>query len=97
MQTLKRIFIKDTPVLALKILKRGMGVYFGSPFHGYVLNCHFIWNSYVIYDKAKFIFLNLYGTTKVKLTSSTQVLLYIQGNLSAIDTSMDCDSFDSMS
>ena len=41
--TLKRIFIRNTPVLALKIGKRGVGVYFGTPCYGYALNCLFVY------------------------------------------------------
>ena len=33
--------MKDTPVLALKIIKRGVVVYFGPQCYGYTLNCHF--------------------------------------------------------
>ena len=38
-----RIFIRNTPVLDLKISKRGMGVYFGMPCYGYALNCLFVY------------------------------------------------------
>ena len=38
-----RIFKRNTPVLALKISKRGMGVYFGTPCYGYALNCLFVY------------------------------------------------------
>ena len=43
MNTFIRIFIRNTPVLALKISKRGMGVYFGMPCYGYALNCLFVY------------------------------------------------------
>ena len=45
LNTFNRIFISNTPVLALKISKRGMGVYFGTPCygHGYTLNCLFVY------------------------------------------------------
>ena len=34
-----RFYIRNTSVLALKISKRGVGVYFGTPCYGYALNC----------------------------------------------------------
>ena len=45
-----RIFMKDTPILALKIIERGVGkiiergvgVYLRPPCYGYV-NCHFVY------------------------------------------------------
>ena len=41
--TLKYVFLEDTPVLALKISKKGVGVYLGPPCYGYALNCHFVY------------------------------------------------------
>ena len=38
-----RIFLEDTPVLALKISKKGVGMYSGPPCYGYVLNCHLVY------------------------------------------------------
>ena len=43
MNTFIRIFIRNTPVLALKISKKGVGVYFGTPCYGYALNCLFVY------------------------------------------------------
>ena len=37
------IFTRNTPVLALKISKRGVGVYFGMPCYSYALNCLFVY------------------------------------------------------
>ena len=45
MNTFIRIFIRNKPVLALKISKRGLGVYFWTPCYGYALNCLFVYLS----------------------------------------------------
>ena len=37
------VFVKDTPVLALKIIKSGVVMYFAAPCHGYALNCHAVY------------------------------------------------------
>ena len=37
------IYTRNTPVLALKISKWGVGVYFGMPCYGYALNCLFVY------------------------------------------------------
>ena len=39
LKTFIRIFVRKTPVLALKISKRGVSGHFGTPFYGYALNC----------------------------------------------------------
>ena len=41
--TFIRIFIINTPVLALKFNKRGVGVNFGMQCYGYALNCLFVY------------------------------------------------------
>ena len=33
----------ETPVLALKINKKGVGAYLGPPLYGYALNCHLVY------------------------------------------------------
>ena len=38
-----RIFFRKTPILALKISKIGVSVYFGTPCFGYALNCLFVY------------------------------------------------------
>ena len=43
LNTFIRIFIRNTPVLALRISKWGVGVYFGRPCYGYALNCLFVY------------------------------------------------------
>ena len=43
LNTFIRIFTRNTPVLALKISKRGVGVYFGMRCYGYALNCLFVY------------------------------------------------------
>ena len=43
LSTFIRIFIRNTPVLALKISKRGVGMYFGTLCYGYALNCQFVY------------------------------------------------------
>ena len=43
LNTFIRIFIRNTLVLALKISKMGVGVYFGTPCYGYALNCLFLY------------------------------------------------------
>ena len=42
-RVLNAIFIRNTPVIALKICKRGVGVYFGTSCYGYALNCLFVY------------------------------------------------------
>ena len=37
-----RIFLEDTPILALKISKKGVGMYLGPPCYGYAINCHLV-------------------------------------------------------
>ena len=36
------VFSYDTPVLALKINKKGEGMYLGPPYYGYALNCRLV-------------------------------------------------------
>ena len=41
--TLKYVlFLEDTPVLALKINKKGVGMYLGPPYYGYAINCDLV-------------------------------------------------------
>ena len=37
------IFIRNTPVVVVKISKRGVCVYFGARCYGYALNCIFVY------------------------------------------------------
>ena len=39
MNTFIRIYMRNTPFLALKISKRDLGVNVGTPCYGYALNC----------------------------------------------------------
>ena len=38
----KRFYLEDTPVLALKIIYKGVGMYLGPPCYDYDLNCHLV-------------------------------------------------------
>ena len=58
--------MKDTPVLALKTIKIGVGVYFGTSFYGYALNCHFV---YLTTLWTKFVCFIYMRPQKVKFTS----------------------------
>ena len=48
-----RIFIRNTAILAFKISKRGVGVYFGTPCYGYALNCLFV---YLVIEGTRLLF-----------------------------------------
>ena len=37
------LFLEDTPILALKISYRRVGMYLGPPLYGYALNCHLVY------------------------------------------------------
>ena len=43
LNTFIHIFIRNIPVLDLKISKRGVCVYSGTPCYGYALNCLFVY------------------------------------------------------
>ena len=67
--------MKDTPILALKIIKRGGGVYFGPLFYGSALNFHFVYlaipgtRPLSIYDKTIFFCCIYMQPQKVKFLS----------------------------
>ena len=52
-----RIYIKNTSVLALKTSKRGVGVYFGMPCYGYVLNCLIIPGTRPLFKRKQKLFI----------------------------------------
>ena len=65
--------MKDTPDLAVKIIKMGMGCILGSHFI-VSLNCHFFlfdhtWDTSFIYDKAKCVCFIYMQPQKIKFTS----------------------------
>ena len=68
MNTFIRIFIRNTPVLALKIGKRGVGVYFGTPCYGYALNCLFVYlvihGTRPLFKRKQKLFIFLHATSK---------------------------------
>ena len=68
MNTFKRIFIKNTPILAIKISKRGVGVYFGTPFYGYALYCLFVYlgiqGTLPLFERKQKLFICLHATLK---------------------------------
>ena len=66
-----RIFLDDTPVLALKIIKRGVGMYLRPPCYGYALNCHLVYlaipGTRLLCMKKKICLFYLYATAKSEI------------------------------
>ena len=59
--------MKYTPFLALKIIKKGVMVYFGPPFYGYALNYHFVHLTMLGTRPLSTSLFYLYATTKSEI------------------------------
>ena len=81
LNTFNRIFISNTPVLALKISNRGMGLYFWTPCYGHGLYFKlpicligYTRHTYVIYERAKVIYFIYIQPRKAKYKHETGLL-----------------------